>query len=152
MLRLSIKSLCTLPDALTIMRVCAQWANGAYHGAGVWSLPGGPSFRGGHAVGMRHGWGTAVDASGAVYEGQWVGGRRHGLGSQRSEDGSTYVGDFRCDRVVQLASKTLGSHPLMVTAPGAGRVLASITWWLLGVCNVTAMINTHATRCCLHLG
>ncbi len=75
----------------------AQWADGAYHGAGVWSLPEGPSFRGGHAAGARHGWGIAVEASGATYEGQWVEGRRHGLGSQRCEDVSTYVGEFRCE-------------------------------------------------------
>jgi hypothetical protein len=66
-----------------------------YHGAGVWTVPGGASFRGGYAAGKREGWGVAVDASGAVYEGQWLGGRRHGLGSQRAEDGSTYVGEFR---------------------------------------------------------
>ena len=79
------------------MDCVVQWANGTCHGAGVWSLDGGGSFRGGHAAGLRDGWGTAVDASGAVYEGQWAAGRRHGLGSQRCEDGSTYVGKFRCD-------------------------------------------------------
>ena len=78
-------------------QTATQWADGAYHGAGVWSLPKGPSFRGGHAAGARHGWGVAVEASGAVYEGQWVDGHRQGLGSQRCEDGSTYVGEFRCE-------------------------------------------------------
>jgi hypothetical protein len=76
-------------------RYCGFFANGLFHGEGIYTWPDGQRYEGSYVEGERQGQGIMNYANRDVYSGEWLNGLFHGRGKLIFGEGGYYEGEFK---------------------------------------------------------